>query len=393
MATNYPGSLDTTTQLPDISATDEMDDSNKEHDVLHTNENQSIIQLESKVGISASTPTSGAVFMGTGTGTSAWDTTPTFSGATITGSSYAGSLEPSTVTASTVTVATDDLVLITDTSDSAATKKVTAQSIADLGGGGGGGLPTGMTFSNTDGLRIAPTDVGSNGAWGYGSLVLQSQSSLGNTSGTNVLYVGANGTTNLGIVGYDGSKTFRINNMQNGWMYIGTGGSAIALGDLAFVYSGRLQPQTNNTKDIGTSSLLFQDMYSVGGVTTSSDVNLKEEISSEDALGLSFINSLRPVSYKWKDGTRTHQGFIAQEVRAALDATDSSASDQGMWGLNTVKDPKTTLVHWDKNDPNADPTEEEIDTVPKQSLRYHELIAPLVKAVQELSNRLDAIEA
>ena len=49
-----------------------------------------------------------------------------------------GAITPTTVTASTVTVAADDLVLITDTSDSDNVKKVTAQSIADLGGGGGG---------------------------------------------------------------------------------------------------------------------------------------------------------------------------------------------------------------------------------------------------------------
>ena len=54
-----------------------------------------------------------------------------------------GAFTPATVTASTVTVAADDLVLITDTSDSANVKKVTAQSIADLGGGGGGGSPAG----------------------------------------------------------------------------------------------------------------------------------------------------------------------------------------------------------------------------------------------------------
>ena len=40
---------------------------------------------------------------------------------------------------STVTVATDDLIVISDTSDSGNPKLVTAQSVGDLGGGGGGG--------------------------------------------------------------------------------------------------------------------------------------------------------------------------------------------------------------------------------------------------------------
>ena len=46
-----------------------------------------------------------------------------------------GAFTPATVTASTVTVAADDLVLITDTSDSANVKKVTTQSIANLASG------------------------------------------------------------------------------------------------------------------------------------------------------------------------------------------------------------------------------------------------------------------
>lgn len=47
-----------------------------------------------------------------------------------------GSLIPTYITATSVTVAADDLVIISDTSNSGVTKKVTAQSIADLGGGG-----------------------------------------------------------------------------------------------------------------------------------------------------------------------------------------------------------------------------------------------------------------
>ena len=69
-----------------------------------------------------------------------------------------GAFTPATVTASTVTVAADDLVLITDTSDSANVKKVTAQSIADLGGGGGGGSPAGSDH------QVQWNDNGSFGA-------------------------------------------------------------------------------------------------------------------------------------------------------------------------------------------------------------------------------------
>ena len=54
MATNYPTTLDDTITQPNISATDEMDDSGVEHDIVHTNHSQAIIQIETKLGIGSS---------------------------------------------------------------------------------------------------------------------------------------------------------------------------------------------------------------------------------------------------------------------------------------------------------------------------------------------------
>ena len=76
---NYPGSLDTTSTLPaDISATAALNSPN--HAQMHERYNDAIIEIEEKVGIGDTTPTAGAVLIGTGTGASAWDTTPTFVG-------------------------------------------------------------------------------------------------------------------------------------------------------------------------------------------------------------------------------------------------------------------------------------------------------------------------
>lgn len=66
-------------------------------------------------------------------------------------------------------------------------------------------------------------------------------------------------------------------------------------------------------------------------------------------------------------GARVHYGLIAQEVKQALD-TLSVASFAG-WGL-------------------ADPEDEEST----QHLRYEEFISPLIKAVQELAERVEALE-
>lgn len=83
MATNYPGSLDTSTQQPSPSASTEMDDSGFEHDVVHANHSGAIIALETKVGTGDSNAVASSVLAGTGSGTSAWTTAPTLSGLTV----------------------------------------------------------------------------------------------------------------------------------------------------------------------------------------------------------------------------------------------------------------------------------------------------------------------
>src|SRR4051812_45345732 len=70
MPTNYPGSLDTTTQLPSTRADGTAMATN--HAADHDNVNGAALALETKIGAGSSTPTSGTVLTGTGTGTSAW---------------------------------------------------------------------------------------------------------------------------------------------------------------------------------------------------------------------------------------------------------------------------------------------------------------------------------
>ena len=56
MATNYPGSLDTSTEQPSPTASTEMDDAGFEHDVVHTNHSGAIIALETKLVLVILTP-------------------------------------------------------------------------------------------------------------------------------------------------------------------------------------------------------------------------------------------------------------------------------------------------------------------------------------------------
>ena len=105
-------------------------------------------------------------------------------------------------------------------------------------------------------------------------------------------------------------------------------------------------------------------MYADGTINTS-DKRFKENIEDTD-LGLSFINSLRPVKYNFienKHDDKTKYGIIAQEVVEVLNKT-------GNEDFAGIKD----------------------DNKEKLGADYIQFIAPLMKAVQELTAKVEALE-
>ena len=103
------------------------------------------------------------------------------------------------------------------------------------------------------------------------------------------------------------------------------------------------------------------------------------------SLGLEFINKLNPVSYKKKDKeevydgdrliqraityNRKHAGFIAQDIKQVMDDMNISTNDFAGYADANVN-----------------------EGIDKLFLRYTEFIAPLTKAVQELSTKLDNMD-
>ena len=116
--------------------------------------------------------------------------------------------------------------------------------------------------------------------------------------------------------------------------------------------------------------------------THSSDRRIKKDIEDSE-LGLDFINDLRPVTFKKKapseypqkfeqynantterkNPDRKHYGFIAQEVKEAMDKAGHSE-----------------FPVWKENRDGM------------QELGETELITPLIKAVQELTNKVNDLE-
>ena len=112
---------------------------------------------------------------------------------------------------------------------------------------------------------------------------------------------------------------------------------------------------------------------------TGSDRNEKNTIVKSD-LGLDFINKLNPVSYKRNDGEsgRTHYGMIAQEIETVISEIGKTTKDFAGFV-------KTT--HTDDGKGNS------ITPFDCYGLRYNEFIAPMIKAIQELSAKVSALEA
>jgi hypothetical protein len=136
----------------------------------------------------------------------------------------------------------------------------------------------------------------------------------------------------------------------------------------------------DNVGSLGRNTRRFTEVWSVDGTINTSDLNSKENIADSD-LGLDFINRLRPISYKWKDYSTTdtvgingdvitnriylrrHYGLISQEVGSVLSDISKPTNDFGGYIAT------------------ADGT---------YALRYTEFIAPMMKAIQELSSSLTA---
>jgi len=125
-----------------------------------------------------------------------------------------------------------------------------------------------------------------------------------------------------------------------------------------------------------------------GAVTTSSDRRLKQN-EKPLTYGLSEINKLKPKTFEWKRAVgKTELGFIAQDVAEILPESVDGKKYPYQWQLDSDGNPKFDS---DGNpvlrlDDDGNPMERML------GLNYNGIVAALVKAVQELSAKVDALE-
>ncbi len=158
-----------------------------------------------------------------------------------------------------------------------------------------------------------------------------------------------------------------------------------------------LYPTTDNSISCGKTGNRWTAVWAANGTIQTSDATTKENITATP-LGLEFIKKLEPCSFKFKDTTvkvwdgksvtkedgsvidekverileqkhkRRHHGLVAQQVRQVLDDLKISTDDFAGYIDPTVSGEEGPI-----------------------GLRYDQFIAPLIKAVQELSAKHEAL--
>lgn len=139
--------------------------------------------------------------------------------------------------------------------------------------------------------------------------------------------------------------------------FVGSGGAAVFTGGIACA------PDIDNHASSGTSSNRWTNVFSVNGTVQTSDINFKKNITSLPST-LNLIQDITPVTFNWKTGdTRTHWGFIAQDVKSAMEK-----HNMGDFGGH-------------------------VESEQGQSLRPDQLIPILWNAVKELSNKIEMMQS
>tara|TARA_R110000824_G_scaffold70333_3_gene180576 strand:- start:11 stop:670 length:660 start_codon:yes stop_codon:yes gene_type:complete len=216
---------------------------------------------------------------------------------------------------------------------------------------------------------------------GAGTVTGDNNTCVGEGAGSNITDGADNVFIGTGAGGHDVNFT--------------TGDHCVVIGSIADVSAAGAQNQNvlgYNVTSAGNDSFTFgsgtDDTTCTNGGTTwsaPSDIRLKEDIQDE-VVGMDFINELRPVTFRWKkakdipedlvsysedsekrvmNGKYNH-GFIAQEVKQAIDNQPEIKDGFDMW------------------------REDDIDG--RQRVGESALIPILVKAVQELSAKVEALE-
>ena len=127
----------------------------------------------------------------------------------------------------------------------------------------------------------------------------------------------------------------------------------------------------DNSWNLGAAAYRWKNIFALNGAIQTSDQRLKKDIEDIPQKYLDMLMRLRPVRYRNIEGTfgRYHVGFVAQEVKAAMDELGIDSTEFGGYVADVDEDGN-----------------------PVYMLRYEEFSGILWGKSQELTRRVSALE-
>ncbi len=204
------------------------------------------------------------------------------------------------------------------------------------------------------------TPAGGAATWNASDRLFVIGNGTAATATSNAMVVLKNGNTGIG------------NNNPEELLHVGTTtGDGIQIGTFETIKDGGINrldfnaslcPAIDNIRDLGSSTLRWDDVYATNGVIQTSDGRDKESILTLD-YGLQTLLQLKPVSFVWKEGYTSggrKLGFLAQDLLSVIPEVVKTED----------------LVH------HEDGTSEMVQ-LDRYGVYYSDLIPVLVKGIQE----------
>lgn len=152
-------------------------------------------------------------------------------------------------------------------------------------------------------------------------------------------------------------------------------------GTYKFGYYGpdEFGPTSSNSMTLGSSPYRWAEIWSINPLNMASDRRLKKDIQPI-AYGLNEVLQLRSVEYKWINGhDRKMLGLIAQEVEEIV----PTVVRHDILSEEEIQDIESQGGGRVVKDENKD----------SYSMSYSQLIPVLIKAIQELNEKVETLEA
>lgn len=241
---------------------------------------------------------------------------------------------------------------------------------------GNAGLPASSSYNVAIGFKsLYSNTTGSN------NVSIGHSAGYNNTTGSNNIIVGYGAASNASasnsvIIGYNSAL---IASGVGSCVWIGDGVGGSATGGSACTYigsnSGTLGGSFTNATAIGYTAVVDASNHvrvgntnvtQIGGQvawSNLSDIRIKKNIEDIDK-GLDFVKSLRPVKYNISNNDtdiKEHWGLIAQELQEKI------GDSKGV--LDVPENPDNMM-----------------------SIAYTELVAPLIKAIQEQQEQIESLK-